>query len=178
MAMIDYADKVELNSNSGIADIYKVKADDMNLIKDVVNTNDDAYQLQVGNIASLTLSANKDLANVIIPFDQITSTSPLLTLSSNGIRIGAGISKVKVSGNVFIYAASTSVAYNWVSIRKNRVDVTSSITSASGRYGSVVFAPKVIDVSEGDIISLYKINSTNDTVRGATNTWLTVEVVE
>lgn len=177
MAKITYDDKVN-TSTSTLPNINKFRDVDANEIKRVVNTNDDAYQLQVGNIASLTLSENKNLTNVIIPFDQITSTSPLLTLSSNGIRIGAGISKVKVSGNVFIFAASTSVAYNWASIRKNGVDVTSSITSASGRYGSVVFAPKVIDVSEGDIITLYKINSTNDTVRGATNTWLTVEVVE
>lgn len=177
MAKITYDDKVN-TSTSTLPNINKFRDVDANEIKNVVNTNDDAYQLQVGNIASLTLSENQNLTNVIIPFDQITSTSPLLTLSSNGIRIGAGISKVKVSGNVFIYAASTSVAYNWASIRKNGVDVTSSITSANGRYGSVVFAPKVIDVSEGDIISLYKINSTNDTVRGATNTWLTVEVVE
>ena len=37
MAMINYADKVALNTNSNIADINKCNATDMNLIKNVVN---------------------------------------------------------------------------------------------------------------------------------------------
>ena len=177
MAKITYDDKVN-TSTSTLPNINKFRDVDANEIKNVVNTNDDAFQLQVGNIASLTLSENKDLTNVTIPFDRITSTSPLLTLSNNGIRIGAGISKVKVSGNVFIYAPSTAVSYNWAYIKKNETNVASSITSANGRYGSVVFAPQVINVAEGDIITIMKTTTTNDTVRGNENTWLTVEVVE
>lgn len=34
---ITYEDKVALNENTGIAHINKVKADDMNMIKSVVN---------------------------------------------------------------------------------------------------------------------------------------------
>lgn len=37
MATINYDDKVALNENSSIADINKVNASDMNLIKEVVN---------------------------------------------------------------------------------------------------------------------------------------------
>lgn len=37
MAMINYADKVALNQNSNIADINKVKADDMNELKNAFN---------------------------------------------------------------------------------------------------------------------------------------------
>lgn len=37
MAMINYSDKVALNSNSGIADVNKVKADDMNELKNAFN---------------------------------------------------------------------------------------------------------------------------------------------
>lgn len=39
MALIEYDNKVALNENPSIADINKVKADDMNEIKSVVNTN-------------------------------------------------------------------------------------------------------------------------------------------
>jgi hypothetical protein len=39
MAMINYADKVALNTNSTIADINKCNAADMNEIKSVVNEN-------------------------------------------------------------------------------------------------------------------------------------------
>lgn len=41
MSKITYANKVALNENSDIADINKVKADDMNEIKSCVNNNDD-----------------------------------------------------------------------------------------------------------------------------------------
>lgn len=41
MSKITYANKVALNENSNIADINKVKADDMNEIKTCVNNNDD-----------------------------------------------------------------------------------------------------------------------------------------
>lgn len=43
---ITYEDKVALNENTGIADINKVKANDMNMIKSVVNAN----QEDVGDI--------------------------------------------------------------------------------------------------------------------------------
>ena len=42
MSKITYADKVTLNENPNVADINKVKASDMNEIKNVVNANDDA----------------------------------------------------------------------------------------------------------------------------------------
>lgn len=44
MAQITFTNKVALNENAGVADINKVKADDMNEIKSVVNNNDTAFQ--------------------------------------------------------------------------------------------------------------------------------------
>ena len=43
MSKITYADKVTLNENPNVADINKVKADDLNEIKNVVNANDDKF---------------------------------------------------------------------------------------------------------------------------------------
>ena len=43
MSKITYTDKVPLYENTDIADINKVKADDMNEIKNVVNANDDKF---------------------------------------------------------------------------------------------------------------------------------------
>ena len=40
MSKITYADKVALNENPSVADVNKVKADDLNEIKNVVNEND------------------------------------------------------------------------------------------------------------------------------------------
>ena len=41
MSKITYTDKVTLNENPNVADVNKVKADDLNEIKNVVNANDD-----------------------------------------------------------------------------------------------------------------------------------------
>ena len=43
MSKITYADKVTLNENPDVADVNKVKASDMNEIKNVVNANDDKF---------------------------------------------------------------------------------------------------------------------------------------
>ena len=42
MSKITYTDKVTLNENPNVADINKVRAGDLNEIKNVVNANDDA----------------------------------------------------------------------------------------------------------------------------------------
>ena len=43
MSKITYTDKVTLNENPNVADVNKVKADDLNEIKNVVNANDDKF---------------------------------------------------------------------------------------------------------------------------------------
>lgn len=43
MSKITYTDKVTLNENPNVADVNKVKANDLNEIKNVVNANDDKF---------------------------------------------------------------------------------------------------------------------------------------
>ena len=43
MGKITYQNKVTLNENPNVADVNKVKADDLNEIKNVVNANDDKF---------------------------------------------------------------------------------------------------------------------------------------
>lgn len=61
---ITYEDKVALNENTGIADINKVKADDMNMIKNVVNAN----QEDVGDISNLK---TKDITSIVNAVNEI-----------------------------------------------------------------------------------------------------------
>lgn len=61
---ITYQDKVALNENTGIADINKVKADDMNMIKNVVNAN----QEDVGDISNLK---TKDITSIVNAVNEI-----------------------------------------------------------------------------------------------------------
>lgn len=58
MSKITYVNKVTLNENPNVADINKVKADDLNEIKNVVNANDD----NVGDLADLKTT---DISNIV-----------------------------------------------------------------------------------------------------------------
>lgn len=55
MALITYNDKVALNTNSGIADINKVNASDMNEIKSVVNSIVPNISSQANNEGAITI---------------------------------------------------------------------------------------------------------------------------
>lgn len=119
-----------------------------------------------------------DIKNVKIPLSGIITNSDKLTLSNNGIKIGAGISKILVSGNVFLQSSSNT-SYLWTSIRKNTTEISIAIDNYNTYFASTSHSPKLVDVKEGDIIYLWKIDDTGGTLRGANkNTYLTVEVIE
>lgn len=119
-----------------------------------------------------------DIKNVKIPLSGIITNSDKLTLSNNGIKIGAGISKILVSGNVFLQSSSNT-SYLWTSIRKNTTEISIAIDNYNTYFASTSHSPKLVDVKEGDIIYLWKIDDAGGTLRGANkNTYLTVEVIE
>ena len=89
MAMINYADKVALNSNSGIADINKCNATDMNEIKSVVNENDTRLTTAEGEIDTGWNLAGETwtYASVDDPTGVIKVNADVTTKYSLGMRI-------------------------------------------------------------------------------------------
>ena len=75
MSKITYTDKVTLNENPNVADINKVKANDLNEIKNVVNANDD----NVGDLATLNTADKTSLVNAI---NEINNSVPVITTTS------------------------------------------------------------------------------------------------
>lgn len=61
MAQITYGNKVAINENSGVADINKCNASDMNEIKSVVNTND----TNVGTLSNLSTIDKTSIVNAV-----------------------------------------------------------------------------------------------------------------
>lgn len=78
MAQITYENKVKINENAGVADINKVKADDMNEIKSVVNQN---YQEQQGTNQQVTNITGQILWTNPAPTQTFAEQS--ITLSSD-----------------------------------------------------------------------------------------------
>lgn len=141
-------------------------------IKEALKTN---YILVTSTTASSLTGEFKVLLN-----SKVDGYGDNLTLSNNAIKIGKGISKIRISGNIFVNNPS-QVGYVWGQIRKNNSLVLGSITSYAnqGSYLSTPIPASIVDVSENDEIFLIADSICNGTLRtGKANTWLLVEVIE
>lgn len=78
MAKITYTNKVALNENPEIADINKVKDDDMNEIKSVVNTNDD----NLGDLTTLTTTTKTSTVAAINELDSVKAEDDIIEISN------------------------------------------------------------------------------------------------
>lgn len=122
-------------------------------------------------------SDSRDFGQGIVAMDDVVSSNGTkLTLSNNGVKIGNGVSKVLISGNVFFDSGSKS--YGWVGLRKNNVDTGfQAIASiANSSYGSAALTPTILEVTENDILTLYNRES-NSNIRGGYATYMTVQVI-
>lgn len=134
-------------------------------------------------------SAMTDLAvntYTIIPFDLDNSVGSKLTVTNDGgIRIGANISKILVSG-MLSYDLIQSTASRHVRIIKNSYTANNTLawswqTLVQGQPANVEVMPILADVQEGDVIyMMYYTGNTNDKIGGNTygcRTSLTVQTV-
>ena len=131
-------------------------------------------------IATANFTNDKtSLPGGVLTFDTLKSSSSNLTLSSGGIRIGAGISKVLVSANVFFQWTSANQDYLYMAIRKGSTNVSSSIEAQPFNYAfaTLSFAPVYVDVQEGDTFYIVSLEGKTGTFRGGQNSYMTVEVV-
>lgn len=126
--------------------------------------------------ASLTKGVSSP-NNAKISLDSIISNTNKLTLSNGGIKIGSGISKVLVNGNVLVQA-SANTGYLWTSIKKNNDEVSIAIDNQNTYFASTSHSPRLINVAENDIIYLWKKDAGAGNIRAEDNTYLTVQVVE
>lgn len=81
-----------------------------------------------------------------------------LTLSSGGVKIGKGVSKVRITGQAYMYE-STALTQCEMDLYIVKADGTATriercICTRSGKYETYITGPIVTAVSEGDIIKL------------------------
>lgn len=115
-------------------------------------------------------------------FDSADVIGTKLTLSNGKIKIGAGVSKVKVSFTVF-YNNIGDTAYAWAQLTKNNTNVVGVITASPKAFMTGTCSERIISVNENDLLSIKYNNPDYSTgnlqVRGGgDNTYITVEVVE
>lgn len=122
----------------------------------------------------------------IIPLNLSNSTGSRLTASNNGgIQIGAGVSKVLVSGKMAVEGVTTA-GNRHLRIVKNTYSANNTLgwawdTLAVSDSEDIIIPPQLVDVKEGDIINLYYYTGQSaDRIGGNAQggrTSLTVEVV-
>lgn len=128
-------------------------------------------------------SAPSISSNFFVPLNYIYGKNGNFTLQDGGIKIGANINVVKVSGNCFIDNAPASPGYVWGKIyliRGNQESIISTSINSVGNcnYMSTPIPVSLIGVQEGDIIKLMADGGSGGSIRGySANTWLFVEKV-
>ena len=126
---------------------------------------------------AINLSGNTNIPLIV---KNVSGTK--LTLENGKIKIGAGVSKVRISGSIFMDITQQNSGYLWGRIAKNESNVQGSIHPlvAGMSFISACIPSKIIDVKENDLLHL------NGDAAGATgtvrnteeNTWLCVEVID
>lgn len=105
-----------------------------------------------------------------------------LTINNGKIKIGKGVSKVKVSGTIFFEEANTG-SYMWNFIKSSNGGSIASILTSTSYFNTSVISEAIFNVNEGTEIYFYINNagyaSKRTVIRGGQqNTWLLVEVIE
>ena len=130
-----------------------LNAENLNYNFNEVNTKN---IITVGLSGNITETTNKPF---VIVFDKVMASSGTkLTndIENGGVRIGAGVSKVKVSGQI-IQQVSVAELYG-AYIGKNETNLSNAVNiafnyiSATYKMWQTSLQPVVVDVKEGDII--------------------------
>ena len=153
-------------------------AENLNQMQDNIEEaiNEKNYIVATANEA-INLSGNTD-----IPLSVTNVVGTKLTLENGKVKIGTGVSKVRISGSIFMDITQQGSGYLWGRIAKNGSNVQGSIhplvTGMS--FISACIPLQIIDVKENDLLHL-NVDATGatGTVRNTKeNTWLCVEVIE
>jgi hypothetical protein len=114
---------------------------------------------------------------VTLPLTTSVVVGTGLTIENNAIKIGAGISKVRISAQVCVGSSLRTVKY--LAIRKNS---NTQLARAQIKLGenttaeTMAIASLVVNVAEGDLLTLDFYGEQNDTIYGGINlTYITVE---
>lgn len=171
------------NLNTSIGDLNTLNTTNKSSIVGAIN------EVNTKNI--MTLGLNEDYISTSSSTTKIPLTKTMnsvgdkLTYYDNGIKIGSGISKVKVSANIMEITNSACLCGG--TIAKNGITLADSVSvgfqyiPTSGQLFNSSFTSIVVDVKENDILYLtaYSQDSNSKTIVAYSGraTYLTVEVV-
>jgi hypothetical protein len=157
-SMVEFADGTNLEDRMTTQNIIDSGQNDRldiaeNNIDTIVNTVNTLSQQTTREYCQITYTKSGSIeftqlySGVKVPFDRLHSRSGNFTFESNGVKVGAGISKVRVTYGLNVYAVSTPSNF------------TIQCTAGGYQYTSVdglsFFTQTCIcDVIEGEVIQI------------------------
>ncbi len=118
-------------------------------------------------------------SNYFVNLNQFDRKKGNFTLSNGGIKIGAGIHHIRVSGAVFIDGWPASSYYLWTRIFKNNTCVSSMINGGTSSYLTGSVPNTIIEVQENDVIKIMADCGGGGSIRAyGDNTWLCIEKID
>ena len=136
--------------------------------------NEKLYEIYTNTKSKMTIGLGANVshkATTKVALDTVMSTiGDKFTLSNNGIKIGAGVTKVKVSANILQHASSVNLYGGYIT--KNGTNLASAVNvgfntitnTNSWAFFHTGISPIIIDVVEGDIIYLCSYVGATSTV--------------
>lgn len=116
----------------------------------------------------------------ILPLSASTIFGNGLIVSNNGILIGQGISKIRISGQICYGAATTGLktCAIWISTSTAHLARTQMNIASASLAESIVISPRIVDVAAGNLLTLRCHGTANDIIYGGINqTYFTVETI-
>ena len=148
-------------------------SDKINWVKEIA-FKDDQSQLMGVYTGSTTISST---AHVKLTLTEKVKNGGLLSISDGGIKIGAGVTKVEVSANVYFSTGMNEGDSIRSLIYKNDESIVHNFNRCGGTYEDRPISPILVSVTEGDIIYLYGSNATGGRGTIADNSYLLVKVI-
>ena len=136
--------------------------------------------------ANVTKTATSSNQYVLVPLDKYSLVGNKLSFADNGIKIGKGVSKIKIDGILNIAETKANSNKGFCIYKNNSLVVQSTLGDVGTRsYSQNVMMGQILDVAENDIIQIYvraiAISSdTNITINGNSGgaaTYMTAEVL-
>lgn len=131
-------------------------------------------------ILGMNADVNLSTTESKIAFNKtVRNKGELLSVSSNGVKIGAGVSRVKISANISLNPRSSSTATELIRIWRNNTMTQHYFPAINinGGASHTSIAEYEIEVSEGDVIYLYGSTSVSGVGRVINSSQFKVEVV-
>ena len=154
-----------------------------NKIKTLVNSKTEKNIITAYISSTQTVTASADSYGVVA-LNSSVKTGEKLTFNSSThqIQIGAGVSKIQITGQIrFNNAWNTGLTGSAIFKNGSAVAVTTAYKYNTTTALGIVVAPRVIEVAENDVIDLRYyagVSISSKTLGTANGTYLTVEVME